>query len=246
MLRSLRDILKYKLKANDGEFGHVEDIYFDDQLWTVRYLAVDTGDWLPGRQVLLSPDVVTSADGDDKRLDVDLRRDQIEQSPSVQEHRPVSRQLQIQLADYFGWTPYWETPAAAPVAWFPEASGSDEQLKAAEMDNADPHLRSVDEVAGYRIAAEDGEIGHVEDFLYQTDDWTVKYLVVDTRNWLPGKNVLVSIAWLKAVDWSGGNVEVDLAREKIKEAPEFDPDEPVDDQYETALYDYYGQSVEKG
>ncbi|MFP4354256.1 MAG: PRC-barrel domain-containing protein [Phycisphaerae bacterium] len=243
MLRTIKNILRFKLQATDGKIGHVEDFYFDDQLWAVRYLVADTGDWLPGRQVLLAPRSIESADGNDKRVHVNLTRDQIENSPSVQEHRPVSRQLQIQLADYFGWTPYWESPAAAPIAWFPETATSDENLKAAEMEKEDPHLRSIDEVLGYHIHARDGEIGHIEDFLVQDDDWSLKYAVVDTRNWLPAKKVLVAMTWIGEVDWAAGEVKVDLQKDKIKHAPEFDPDEPVDEEYESALCNYYGESL---
>jgi hypothetical protein len=45
---------------------------------------------------------------------------------------------------------------------------------------ADPHLRSVAEVTGYRVQAIDGEIGHVENLTIDDADWSVHYFIVDT------------------------------------------------------------------
>ncbi len=58
MLISLEEIIGYALQGVDGKLGDVEDFYFDDEGWTVRYLLADTGGWLPGRRVLISPEEV--------------------------------------------------------------------------------------------------------------------------------------------------------------------------------------------
>ncbi|MBK9166200.1 MAG: PRC-barrel domain-containing protein [Bryobacterales bacterium] len=107
--------------------------------------------------------------------------------------------------------------------------------------HGDPHLRSVREVSGYRIRAADGEIGRVADFIVDTDGWAIRYLVVDTRNWLPGRKVLVAPRWVQSIDWGDRLVHVRLHREDIKNSPEFDPNEPVNREYEARLYDYYGR-----
>ena len=142
----------------------------------------------------------------------------------------MSRQQETELHLYYGWTPYWQSGMAAPALAGKQAETS-----------GDPNLRSSVEVTGYHIQARDGEIGHVEDFLANDEDWVIRYMIVDTRNWLPGKKVLVSPTWIEEVDWLTRDVHVDLKRETIRHSPEFDPDAPVNREYEMRLYDYYGR-----
>jgi hypothetical protein len=162
---------------------------------------------------------------------VKLTKEQVEKSPHIHADQPVSRQMEGDLYGYYGWLPYWHAGAyAAAVA----ASASSEQ-------DGDPHLRSTKQVIGYHIQATDGEIGHVEDFVFDDETWTIRYLVVNTQNWLPGKSVLVSPQWVKEVSWAERKVHLDLKRGVIEESPEFDPSVPVNREYEVRLYDYYGR-----
>ena len=110
-----------------------------------------------------------------------------------------------------------------------------------QKDN-DPHLRSIKEVTGYHIQAMDDDMGHVEDFIVNDKSWTIHYVVVDTRNWLPGgRKVLISPAWIESIDWPQSRMKVDLSTEQIKESPEYDPHAPVNKEYEARLYDFYGR-----
>lgn len=239
MLRSVRDIIGYRVKATDGQIGTVKDFYFDDEAWTVRYIVLDTGHWLPGRRVLISPESVGEPDWQREILPVNMSRQKIDESPDVDLERPVSRQKQSQLSTYYDWTPYWGY--MGPVVGLGTT-------KVGEADPAmdhepDEHLRSAREVCHYRIHASDGEIGHLQDFIVQTEGWVLRYLVVDTRVWLPAKKVLVSPAWIERVDWPTAEVYVDLERETIKNGPRFDYHSPVNREYEVRMFDYYGRPV---
>ncbi len=229
MLRSLKEVLGYTIMATNDTLGSVSDFYFDDKLWTIRYLVIDTGTWLPGRQVLVSPHALSQPDWETRLFPVLLTREQIENSPSIEMDKPVSRQDEIALQEYYEWPTYWpteEAPAAKAVTIQKEG---------------DPHLRSTAEVVGYNIQARDGEIGHLEDFIVEDDNWIVQYMVVDTRNWLPGKKVIVAPDWTTAIDAEGSNVYVDLTKETIENSPPYDPSVPVNREYEERLYDYYGR-----
>ncbi len=82
----------------------------------------------------------------------------------------------------------------------------------------------------------------MDDFVAETETaWNIRYIVVDTRNWLPGRKVLVSPHWAHKISWALKKVFVDHMRDKIKSSPEFDPSEPVNRKYEDILYDYYGR-----
>ena len=107
MLRSVKKLFEDKLGASDGEIGHVKDFYFDDQNWAVRYLVADTGSWMPGRLVLISPHAFGNLYQGGKVLLVNLTRQQIENSPSIESHKPVSRQYEEEYHRYYGWPFYW-------------------------------------------------------------------------------------------------------------------------------------------
>ncbi len=219
--------------------GKVNDFYFDDQHWTIRYLVADTGNWLAGQQVLISPHALVAAIKEDQHIAVDLSRKQIEDSPSLTSDKPVSRQFEKDYYGYYGWTPYWGGPQAwgyypMPVPVSPAEPHSDAPEK-----DWDSHLRSMREVTGYSIQATDGEIGHVEDFILDDETWTIRYLIVDTRNWWPGKKVLVSPRWIDKVSWSDSKVFINLPREAVKQSPEYTEESLITRDYETALHRHY-------
>jgi len=238
MLKPADELIGLTLGAADGDIGKVKDIYFDDQAWSVQYFVAETGGWLTGRQVLISPQCVGRPDWDAKQLPVSMTKKQIEDSPHVSEDEPVSRQAQTLLGAYFNWGTYWTDYLAPGLEVMPGAIETDDELSSDA--NADPHLRSLTEVRGYTIEARDGRIGHVEDFVVQTDGWILRYMLVDTRNWLPGRKVLVSPAWITELDWVQVHVKADLPLESIRNAPEFNPDRPLERAYEARLFEYYG------
>jgi hypothetical protein len=226
------------VRTLDGDIGKVHEFYFGDLGWIIRYLVVDTGTWLPGRRVLLSPAALGQPDWKSRTFPVRLTRGQVEGSPSIDAAKPVSRQMESELHAYYGWPLYWSgmgTVAAAPGF----AAASKEQKDASEW--ANPHLRSSREVIGYHIQANDGQIGHVEDLIADDEAWIIRYLVIDTRNWLPGKEVLVATEWAEDVDWTKRSVHIDLSRDTVKTGPAFDPSAPVNREYEIQLYDFYGR-----
>ncbi|MBN2025702.1 MAG: PRC-barrel domain-containing protein [Actinobacteria bacterium] len=235
MLRSVNEQLGYDVLATDGEMGKADDILFDDETWEVRYLVVETGSWLSRRRVLIAPDALRQPEWDTKYFPVVLTREQVEKSPEIDLDKPVSLQHQALLHEYYSWPAYW-TPEPAQLTTPPQVPIPD-----VPPEETDSHLRSCREVTGYHIHALDGEIGHVEDFILDDDAWSMRYMIVDTRNWLPGRKVLVSPAWVDNVSWSNRMVYVDLLREVIENAPEYDPAAPVNREYEIRLYDYYGR-----
>jgi hypothetical protein len=244
MLRSVKEIINYVIQAKDGEIGRCKDFLFDDDYWTIRYMVAETGKWLPGRKVLISPISLGDPEGLDHRFTVNLTKEQIKSSPPIDEHAPVSRQYEKKYFDHYYWPYYWAGPGVwgAPPYPIPMPVRQPEAVEETEDGDRDEnHLRSVKEVTGYHIQAVDGHIGHVEDYIVDEETWTIRYMVVDTRNWLPGRKVLVTPYWIKSVDWAGNTVEVDLTTEAVKESPHYNPSEPVNREYEIQLYDYYGR-----
>ncbi len=206
-LRRTRDLHEFTIAATDADIGKIHDLYLDDRDWTIRYIVVQLGEVLAGPKVLISPNELKAPVWMPLHVMVSLTWGQVESSPDVELHKPVSRQDREN-----------ETENGGPGA----------------------HLRSTREVIGYHIMATDGEIGHIEDFLFDDDTWKIRYAVADTSNWWDGRRVLLKPEWIESVRWPDRKIEVNMSREKIKNSPEWDPDQPLSREYELRLHTYYG------
>ena len=244
LLRNAKQLEGHALAATDGVIGQVRDFYFDDHSWNIRYCVAETGRWLQSRKVLISPVVLDAYDADRRLFPVDLTMEQVRNSPSIDTNLPVSRQREAELREYYGWPDYWDgafgpngviTPAPVP-SW---NTKDDEPHPERPPRRPDPFLRSVNDTRGYHIAATDGAIGHVDDFLIGSEDWRIHFLVVDTKNWWPGKRVIIAPDWIHEVSWETEGVTVDLTREAIKAGPSYDANALWTDEYEVRVRQHF-------
>jgi uncharacterized protein YrrD len=263
MLHSVQEMHGFTVGADDGEIGAIKDLYFDDQRWAIRYMVVETGDWLSGRRVLLSPISVRNVTWADEVMHVNLSQQQVRDSPGIDADKPVSRQHEIDFYKYYGYPSYWEGAnlwglgvypvlrlAVAPDLSFPQGQPVDgattrerQERIDRERGSADSHLRSSEEVIGYEIMASDGPIGTVANFVFDDKNWAIRYMVVDTRKWLPGKHVLLSPEWINRVSWSEREVYVKVTRQAIETSPEYDPSSPISREHEAGLYEHHERTV---
>jgi uncharacterized protein YrrD len=244
MIYRLRNLFGLHIRATDGDVGSIKDIYFDDHSWTLRYLVVETGNFFAGRQVLISPVSVAAIDWDTRAVRVTLDMAQIRASPPTDTDKPVSRQHESDFFDYYGYPYYWTDPSL-----FLAATSMDRSIGPAPVPcNAwgihshlpfDPRLRSAREVTGYALETTTERVGHVEDFLVDSISWAIRYLVADTRNWLPGRHVVIPPAWIRDVDWQLNTVRVDVSADSVKHAPEFDSDVEFSRANEATMYRHY-------
>jgi sporulation protein YlmC with PRC-barrel domain len=252
MLRTVNDLQGYAILATDGGIGEVTDLFFDDEDWVIRYLVVDTGTWLAGRRVLISPVAIGHPDWMAQQLPVSITKDQVKHSPGFDTQKPVSRQHETEYLGYYGYPLYWGGAGLWGMGAYPGGITTEHAVQR-EMQarwraessphNADDsHLRSSTAVTGYHIHATDGEIGHVENMLLDDRTWAIRYLVVNTSNWWGGHHVLVAPQWIQRVSWSDATVSVDLTRQAVRDAPPYDSAAQLDRQQEAAIYEHYGRS----
>ena len=260
MLRSTNDLKNFVVGATDGEIGQVKDFFFDDERWVVRYLVVETGDWLSSRRVLISPIAISRPEWTEKIMPVSITKEQVRNSPDVDTERPVSRQHEMAYIGYYGYPYYWGGAGLWGGGLYPDmmllgyggyGSPSAVQMQAAEAaaqaeavrhESDDPHLRSCMTVAGYHIHATDGDIGHVQGFLVEDGTWAIRYLIVDTSNWWLGHQVLIAPQWIKEVSWGQATVSVELTRQAVKDAPPYDPTVLLDRKQELQIYAHHRRS----
>ena len=243
------------VEASDGRVGTVKDFLFDDETWRIRWMVVDTGTWLRGRKVLIQPSVIAPlalappsgpalpmmSIRRDLALSVGLTRHQIEASPDIREDEPVTKQMESYVYDYYSWDPDWGTsyfsmhailtPQSSPPAVF------DAQTHPRDGDS---HPRSVTAINGYRIHATDGDIGHVENFLADDVNWDIRYLVIATSNWWPGKHVLLAPYAVQQIDWAERHIRLNVSRDQVKSSPPWDPAAMTDQISEQRLHTHYG------
>lgn len=239
MLQRVEEIIGFKVAATDGEVGSVKDALFDEEKWGIRHLVIDTGGWLRGNQVLVSPLAVQSIDRDNRTVAVGLTREQIENAPSISSDEPVSRQYESTYYDYYGWPPYWNGPmlwgswgtptltagaagdTTEGATGGPPLGAAEQEMEERRLRNQNPFLHSFKEVNGYGVEASDGALGDIEDMIIDDETWKVRYMVVDTSKYFLGKDVLVPPEDVKGVQFAGSTVFMDMTKEELRNQPEF-------------------------
>src|SRR5688572_31359045 len=232
MLINAHEMKGAAIIARDGAIGEVEDLYFDDEKWTARYLVVKAGALLFRRDVLVSPISIEKVDEANNQVIVNLTRDQVKNSPDIDTQKPVSRQHETAFMDYYGYPYYWGGPYLWGDSAFPATLAMppavESQMAAAATarqrqseDSYDERLRSVNEVRGYHIEAADGEIGHVDDFVIDDRDWAIRSIVIKTGGWLSGRKTIVSTQSIEGISWTESKMFVNLTRDQIAGGPEY-------------------------
>lgn len=225
MLISAKKLQSYQLKATDGEVGAIDDLLFDDQVWHIRFLVARLQKLLPwSEKVLINPLYLQRPDSQNHLLNVALSENSIRKCPPLSSSMPVSLRQRNRAFKAYGYADYWAAPGLNATVPHP-APLVDESL--AEMNSQqasdEAHLRSCRAVSGYHIHTLDGAIGHVDDFIIDAEHWTCAYLLVNTRNWLPGgRDVLVSRDTVDAISWRKHQVQLNISAEVIARAPHFD------------------------
>ncbi|WP_394175510.1 PRC-barrel domain-containing protein [Guptibacillus hwajinpoensis] len=248
MLVSENEVYRYSIDTSDGEKGVLKQLYFDDEHWTIRYLVVDTHKWIPGRKVLLSPLSIDHLDHENEAISVSLTSEEVKDSPDIDTEQPISRKHEMEINRHFSWPYYWVGTGAWGGGMYPrpfmaeDMVEEDSHLQSSNEEEDENHLRSTKEIAGYHIHATDGEIGHVKDFIFDQETWKLRYFVIDTKNVLPGKEVLLSTKWVTDIHWQDRTVQVNVKKEDIRNAPEYRLNEPISRRFEEDLHTHYGKT----
>jgi len=232
MERNINSLIGYSIEATNGRIGDVEDFYFDDETWTIRYLIVKTGSWLSGREVLISTKALMHKNWQHKLIPVNLTKSQIQNSPDIDTNQPVSRQQEAELYGHYQWESYWGSGfygGGSMGASMPFPSIDRKVLIEPDKDHKhtdeDIHLRSAQRITDYHIHASDGEIGHVKDFIIDDQTLQLLFLVVDTHNWIGGKKVLIPIKQIKKIDWATFEVFLNMTIAEVEHSRLFEESE---------------------
>lgn len=223
MLQNTRDLYANEIFAKDGDVGTLEDFFFDEKTWLIRYVVADTGAWLPGRTVLLCAHFLGEIDTGRKRLGVNLVREQIQNSPPVDSRIAVTRQYEAEYYHYYGLPAYWSSAStsesgAAQGGGLQSAGGI--AMPFWRHRSADSRLRSARVAAGFQIEALDGAVGRVSGLFLDDRSWSIPALVADAGNWYSGKQILISAYNVDRMNFGESTVYVNLHRADIQNTHE--------------------------
>jgi sporulation protein YlmC with PRC-barrel domain len=232
MERNIKSLINYNIAATDGIIGEVEEFYFNDKSWKIRYLIVKTGDWLSERKVLIAPHALMKQPWHDGLFPVNLTKKQIENSPDIDTDKPVSRQQEIELYGHYQWESYWGSGfygGGSLGGSMPFPVLDRKVLIEADKDDKrsddDVHLRSTGTITGYHIHATDGEVGHINDFIIDDQSWKITSIVIDTHNWFGGKKVLVPVEHVNKINWSENKIFLNITTAAIEKSMLFNVDD---------------------
>lgn len=205
-MRSFRELRGFAIRATDGRIGTLSDVYFDDSGWQVRYCVIDTGQWTGSRYVLVGSRRLGLVDATSRDLWVRLSKAEVRRSHRAETHKPVSKQRHTPLI----------SALSRLVPWPGQHRTEPDSARAPH----DRHLRSCQAVVGHRLAAIDGTIGRVDDFLIDDKAWAIRHLIIDAGDHSPaGSRVLMAPRHISGISWPQAAVSVNLTRDAVVRAP---------------------------
>jgi hypothetical protein len=209
MLHDLKDLIAACVIATDGEIGVVRNFLFDDISWTIHYLVVDVGTWYQRRDVVLPITTIEQPDWTKRIFHVRLTREQVRDSPDVDTEKPVSRQQEIAMEQYWGKLACWASANLGGGALIPT------HRKYPVRTKENPDLRSALGLVDYQVWATNGEIGLLEGFIVDESSWHLGYLDVKAGDWLFNRSMLIPTQWVKSVSWAECRVNLHHSKDGI-------------------------------
>ena len=106
-LRSTLAVGKYTIESTEGEIGRVVDFIVDEESWAICYMVVATGNWWQGKHVLIAARWIDKVSWDEGKVFVNLKRDQIRNSPEYNTLGAITREYELELHGHFNREGYW-------------------------------------------------------------------------------------------------------------------------------------------
>ena len=249
MKRSLKELIGFTIQATDGEKGKVYDILFDDETWIIRYVEADLGNMFSMERVLIPRFYLREPLWEEKHFPIELTMEKIKNSPNIDFDLPVSRKYENELVEHYGLKPYWPVNIAAYAGketMFNPYILFKANKKTIAKEKFETCLRSFTEIRGYLINATDDNFGHIEDLIIDDSNWQILYFIIDTKNIVPwSKQVMLPIDLIDEISLVNNDIKINLPKETIKNAPEYTPAMPVDEEFEKLLGDFYSREISK-
>lgn len=230
----------YTVIGNDGEIGEVVDVYFDEEMWTVRYIVVKTGAKFLSEKLFVSPVSIDKIDHSDELIRLGITKDEAQNAPDPGDE-PVNRKYELDFSLYNKINPYWIGSGAWGTAnTAREMAQQEVQILESDLEEDESHVHEAKQVTKYELAVTDGSFGKIDDLLIDESSFKIKYFIADTRKWLPGgKKVLISPQWIEGIEWVAARIKINVTRDQIESAPEYRSEIDLTDEQESQLWQHF-------
>ena len=237
MLLHYNWLSSYTVIGNDGEIGKVEDVYFDEEMWTVRYIVVKTGATFLSEKLFVSPVSIDKFDHTNELIRIGITKDEAQKAPDPGDE-PVSRKYEKDFSLYYRINPYWIGSGAWGSAnTAREMAQQEVQILESDLEEDESHVHQAKHVTRYELAVTDGSFGKIDDLLIDESSFKIKYFVADMRKWLPGgKKVLISPQWIEEIEWAAARIRINVTRDQLESAPEYRTELDLTDERESELW----------
>ncbi len=237
MFWSFSALVGYPIKATDGQLGTVVSFLYEPSDWSIRWLIIDTGGWLSGRRTLLPISALGQPDPKAHHLPVNLTMKQVESSPEIDDGEPLSEDTELLVCEHYNLS---QRDGRIPGDRDGKTPPDQAAVATREVRNHDCGLRNIADIIGFSIEANDGEIGHAEDFLIDIERWQISYLMVHSSTWWTDDKRLISPLSIEGIDSARSIIHLDVACQKVKDSPRYVPSETVDGAFDELFHSYYG------
>lgn len=222
MTRSYKDFLHWKVTTTDGHERPVADVLLDDRGWSVRYVLVETGGWLHGRQLLISSAAFGAPDSREHVLPIQATLNQMEKSPPLKSHMPVTLAHERALEEYYEWPPREAEGSVLPESVTRQLTPDTQALQDRTVDRhtkpiaGEAHLWSAGALLKMKAVTRDRQKSGLDDVLLSEDLHHVAGWIVDARPWMPGGEAMLGPSAVSGVDLNDGVVSLVLERTEIE------------------------------
>lgn len=229
-----QDLKNYTIQASDGDIGSVSEFYFDEEHFYLRYLVVNTENFLFRNLVLVSPISFTNINFEEKIIKLKITKKELEDSPGLDSVDVISRKYEKDYNNHFAWPYYWSAensasaigPYGMPWGYYNQLGRAPRRTGEVNSDlvrnTDDSNLRSSREVRSYSVKGiGNEEFGHIQGFILDPNTLALKFVIIDTIHFLPSKHVLLRPEWIEEISWESKTVEFSFSKELIKSAPSY-------------------------
>lgn len=258
MLISLREVTGYEMHSRDGKIGIASDFLFDQKSWFIKSI-VDKSGKVFSKELLFSAGSIGGLDMQEKILHMDLDNEQIKHSPRLTVRDVLNPERFLPMDDnkvvfHSDWLNNWNSMRLTVLgkqkkyATTKILNSSDllhqEAMKDASLfvrndDEEIPTLQSSAMTFGFKISSRNGDMGYMQDFIVNDEDWSIKFLVINTKRNFSGKKILVSPEAIDWISWRRKHVSVDMEKEKLAGCPHFDMSFPLNPELQSAIQEKY-------
>lgn len=216
MLHALDELMSHRLRVGERKVP-VQEVFFHLGDRKIRYLAVDIGGWFDVTEVIVSADLLVLPEPGRDHWSLALDAAALESAPRWGEHATP------EYADLTSWPPIVVGPFGgtyAPILLYEQMMARREAQNApadetAEGDAIVWRLERATEWIGRPAFGRDGELGTVEDMLFDEATRELQWLILGSGGLLRHRLGEVPLTAVRHMTRQGTHLVLDVSKDEV-------------------------------